>query len=160
MEILRNKINTMKWSFLLIALTAVCSLSFMPDYTAESNSAYNKVLGGSGIKFSKINYEKALKQASSSGKLIFIDVHTSWCGPCKEMAATTFRDPEVGAFFNSNFINLKIDAEESADGPVVAKKYSVTAYPTLLFIDGTGKLVKKVIGKQSKEKLLNLAKSL
>lgn len=150
----------MKWSLILITLTALCSLSFMPDYTLESNSAYSKIGAGVGIKFSKINFDKAMKQAKSSGKLIFIDVHTSWCGPCKEMAATTFKDEEVGALFNERFINLKIDAEEHADGPSIAKKYGVTAYPTLLFVDASGKLVKKIIGKQSKDRLINIANSL
>lgn len=150
----------MKWSLILITLTAICSFSFMPDYTAESNSVYGRIGGGAGIKFSKINFDKAMKQAKSSGKLIFIDVHTAWCGPCKEMAATTFKDAEVGSLFNERFINLKIDAEEDADGPTIAKKFGVTAYPTLLFVDASGKLVKKVVGKQSRDRLLSIANAL
>jgi thiol:disulfide interchange protein len=112
------------------------------------------IQGSSGIKFSKLTFQKAIKQAKATGKLIFIDVHTSWCGPCKEMAKTTFTDSEVGNVFNQRFINLKIDAEEDADGPMISKAYTVTAYPTLLFINGEGKMVKKLVGKQSKEKLL------
>jgi thioredoxin 1 len=108
----------------------------------------------SGIKFSKMSFEKAIKQAKSSGKLIFIDVHTSWCGPCKEMAQTTFIDSEVGKVFNEKFINLKIDAEADADGPRISKAYTVTGYPTLLFVNSEGKLIRKLVGKQSKEKLL------
>ena len=112
------------------------------------------IQAGSGIKFSKLTFQKAIKQAKATGKLIFIDVHTSWCGPCKEMAKTTFTDSEVGDVFNRRFINLKIDAEEDTDGPMISKAYTVTAYPTLLFINGEGKMVKKLVGKQSKEKLL------
>ncbi|WP_343604626.1 thioredoxin family protein [Fluviicola sp.] len=110
--------------------------------------------GASGIKFSKLSFEKAVKQAKATGKLIFIDVHTSWCGPCKEMDKTTFSDSQVGEEFNRRFINLKIDAEESKDGPMISKAYTVAGYPTLLFVNGEGKLVKKLVGKQSKEKLL------
>lgn len=113
----------------------------------------------SGIKFQSISFEKALKLAKESGKLIFIDMHTTWCGPCKEMAATTFKDAEVGKVFNSKFINLKVDAEKDADGPSLSKIFSVRAYPTLLFINSQGELVQKVIGKQSKEKLLYIASS-
>lgn len=116
--------------------------------------APESVSGTSGIKFSKLSFEKAIKQAKASGKLIFIDVHTSWCGPCKEMDQTTFSDSQVGGEFNRRFINLKIDAEESKDGPMISKSYTVTGYPTLLFINSEGKLVKKLVGKQSKEKLL------
>ncbi|MDR0801792.1 thioredoxin domain-containing protein [Fluviicola sp.] len=108
----------------------------------------------SGIKFSRLPFEKAVKQAKVSGKLMFIDVHTSWCGPCKEMDKTTFSDSQVGDEFNRRFINLKIDAETDKDGPMISKAYTVAGYPTLLFINGEGKLVKKLVGKQSKEKLL------
>jgi len=108
----------------------------------------------SGIKFSKMTFQDAVRQAKGSGKLIFIDVHTSWCGPCKEMAKTTFTDTEVGKVFNKKFINLKIDAEADADGPMISKAYTVSAYPTLLFVNSEGKLIRKLVGKQSKEKLL------
>ena len=76
------------------------------------------------------------------------------------MSRTTFQSAEVGNLFNSKFINLKIDAENDADGIVISEKYSVTAYPTLLFINGEGKVVKKLIGKQSEEKLLSIANGL
>lgn len=126
------------------------SLIFFSFHSSKEETA----MGASGIKFTKLSFEKALKQAQSSGKPIFIDVHTSWCGPCKEMAKTTFMDPEVGKEFNKRFINLKIDAEKDVDGPMISKAYTVTGYPTLLFINGEGKLIRKFVGKQSKEKLL------
>lgn len=143
----------MKFIAVLITGLSFCIFSFSSiENHPESKELTTKAL--SGIKFSKISFEKAIKQARSSGKLIFIDVHTSWCGPCKEMAKTTFTDSEVGKVFNQRFINLKIDAEEDADGPMISKAYTVSAYPTLLFINGEGKLVRKLVGKQSKEKLL------
>ncbi|WP_300666416.1 thioredoxin domain-containing protein [Fluviicola sp.] len=133
-----------------IVLFLGISLLLFSFHTSKEESA----MAASGIKFTKIPFEKAVKQAQSSGKLIFIDVHTSWCGPCKEMAKTTFQDSEVGKEFNKRFINLKIDAEKDADGPMISKAYTVSGYPTLLFINGEGKLVRKLVGKQSKEKLL------
>ncbi len=133
-----------------IILLLGASLIFFSFHTSKKEA----VMETSGIKFTKIPFEKAIKQAQSSGKLIFIDVHTSWCGPCKEMAKTTFQDSEVGREFNKRFINLKIDAEKDKDGPMISKAYTVTGYPTLLFINGEGKLVRKFVGKQSKEKLL------
>lgn len=130
---------------------------FVFSFHSAEKAAVNperSISGASGIKFSKLTFQKAIKQAKATGKLIFIDVHTSWCGPCKEMAKTTFTDAEVGNVFNQRFINIKIDAEEDEDGPMISKAYTVTAYPTLLFINGEGKMVKKLVGKQSKEKLL------
>jgi len=69
-----------------------------------------------GIKFKSISLADAKKQALKNEKYIFIDAHTSWCGPCKKMAATSFKNAEVGAVFNEKFINLKIDVEQDADG--------------------------------------------
>lgn len=151
----------MKATFLLFASIVLFSFSFVSvSRNVNSGMESTTYKSGGGIKFAKMSYGKALKQAKASGKLVFIDVHTSWCGPCKEMAATTFRDGEVGKVFNERFINLKIDAEEDPDGPMVSKKFGITGYPTLLFVDGDGKLVKKVMGKQPKEKLLHTVQNL
>jgi thioredoxin 1 len=113
-----------------------------------------------GIQFEKKSLEEAMKQAKKENKLIFIDAYTEWCGPCKKMAATSFQDPQVAEYFNGKFINLKIEMEKSADGPTVAKAYRVAAYPTLLFINGDGQLVKSVIGFQTADQLSAIAKSL
>ena len=39
------------------------------------------------IQFSSKSFDKVLDQASSSNKLVFIDVSTSWCGYCQKMKA-------------------------------------------------------------------------
>lgn len=114
---------------------------------------------GEGIEFSKVTFEKAKKEAAKSGKLVFIDAYTDWCGPCKRMAATTFQDPEVGAFFNENFVNIKVEMEKDADGTEIAKRYRVSAYPTMLIVDGNGNLVKSVVGFKTKEQLMAIAES-
>jgi thiol:disulfide interchange protein len=101
--------------------------------------------------------EKAKAEAKKKKKKIFIDVFTTWCGPCKEMAKTTFTDAEVGKVFNDKFVNVKMDAENDTDGSLISSNYKVTAYPTLLFLDENGKLIKKLVGKQSKEKLIQVA---
>ncbi len=112
-----------------------------------------------GIVFSKIRFDAALKKSNKTGKLIFIDAYTDWCGPCKKMAATTFRDKEIGEVFNENFINMKVEMEKEEDGEEIAARYRVRAYPTLLIIDGDGKLIKQVIGFQTKDRLMALAES-
>ena len=117
-------------------------------------------MGGAGIKFRGMSLEEAKKEAKSTGKIIFIDAYTDWCGPCKKMAATTFTDEKVGEVFNSKFINIKIEMEKSEDGPAVARAYGVRAYPTLLFIDGSGMLKKQVVGLQTPEQLIAVAKSI
>lgn len=112
-----------------------------------------------GIKFKNISLAKAKENAAESGQLIFIDAHTSWCGPCKKMAATSFMNAEVGELYNEKFINLKIDCEKDADGPEISRMYKVLAYPTLLIINSEGKLIKQVVGFQTEDRLISLANS-
>ncbi|MCR9172840.1 MAG: thioredoxin family protein [bacterium] len=150
----------------LIALVGVgfLSLAFMSS-TCSSDSGHatydksGKLAPSPGISFKKKSLEDAMKEAKKSGKLIFIDAYTDWCGPCKRMAATSFKDPKVGDVFNKNFINIKVEMEKDADGPMIARKYRVAAYPTLLIIDGNGRLVKQAVGMKTSDQLIALAKS-
>lgn len=112
---------------------------------------------GQGIRFVS-SYEEALKKASDSKKPVFIDVYTQWCGPCKMMAAQTFPLKEVGDFFNKNFISLQLDAE-TPEGKILAEKYGVHAYPTLLFLDYKGTLLSKESGARDGKGLIELAKN-
>lgn len=88
-----------------------------------------------GIEFFDGNYKDAFAKAEEEGKLVFVDAFAQWCGPCKRMAATTFKEAAVGDFFNKEFINLKIDMEKG-QGLEFRGKYPVSAYPTLMFING------------------------
>jgi len=110
-----------------------------------------------GIEFFKGSWKEALAAAKSQNKLIFMDAYASWCGPCKWMAANSFTDKAVGDFFNKNFINVKMDMEKG-EGPGLASTYKVGAYPTLFFIDGSGKLVKTSVGALDAAALLSLGK--
>lgn len=112
-----------------------------------------------GIKFEQITYKEALAKAKKENKFIFIDCYTSWCGPCKRMAATSFKDAKVGEVYNSQFINLKMEMEKDAEGPELARLYKVKAYPTLLIVNGDGKVVKEVLGMQTVDGLLSFAES-
>lgn len=150
----------MKYSLIILGLAAITWFS-MESFTKQPiTNNMDKLAVMSGINFDHSTLEKAKKKATDSKKMIFIDVYTSWCGPCKEMAQTTFMDEEVGEMFNKKFVNLKIDAEKDSDGPYIGKTFKVNAYPTLLFLDENGKLLKKLVGKQSKEKLMSIAESL
>lgn len=83
--------------------------------------------------------------------MIFIDAYTSWCGPCKKMANTVFKNDTVADYFNKTFINTKFDMEKG-EGIALAKKYEIKSYPTFLVVDADGKLIHKVVGyKEPKE---------
>ncbi len=110
-----------------------------------------------GITFEHGTFEEALSKAKAENKMLFMDCYTSWCGPCKMLQSGPFQDPGVGEFFNENFISFKIDCEKG-EGPGICSKYSVTAYPSLFFINGDGKVVQKSMGYRPAEGLINEAK--
>ncbi|MXW54793.1 MAG: DUF255 domain-containing protein, partial [Gammaproteobacteria bacterium] len=51
------------------------------------------------MKFFKGTFEAALVQAEQEQKKVFVDVYTTWCGPCIVMQETVFPQPEVGEYF-------------------------------------------------------------
>jgi thioredoxin-related protein len=105
-----------------------------------------------GIDFFHGTWDEALREASATDKIIFIDAYTSWCGPCKMMSAKVFPLKEVGDFYNANFINLKLDMEKDADGRIVRSKFGVSSFPTFLYVDGAGNVVHRAVGaKQPKD---------
>src|SRR4030095_10936907 len=111
---------------------------------------------GQGIEFFHGTWDEALQKAKAEDKLIFVDAFTTWCGPLKNMAANTFPDPAVGEVFNKNFIAMKIDMEKEM-GLEFRKKFPVTAYPTLFFIDYDQEVVLKSVGGKSPPDLISIA---
>lgn len=110
-----------------------------------------------GIRFDHSSFAELKEKALSANKLIFIDAYTTWCGPCKFMAAKIFTDKAVADFYNANFINAKIDMEKG-EGIKLAEQYEVLCYPNLLFIDGNGKLIHRVAGSMDAQNFINLGK--
>ena len=86
-----------------------------------------------------------LKMAKAQNKLVFVDGFTTWCGPCKWMAANMFTNDTIADYYNKTFICAHFDMEKG-EGPEIAKTFQVMAYPTLLFINGDGELVHKRVG--------------
>lgn len=101
-----------------------------------------------GIVFFDGSWSDAVNKAKSDGKLIFVDVYTDWCGPCKVLAKEVFTKDSVGDFYNDNFINFKLNAEEG-EGVDLSDEFSVAAYPTLLFVsvsEGSPEVVYRKVG--------------
>lgn len=111
---------------------------------------------GVGIRFlDNSPWQEVLTAAQQENKLIFIDCYTSWCGPCKALAKEVFTRPEVGAFFNDRFINVKYDMEKG-DGKMLRERYRqhIIGFPTLLLVNAEGKVLQQLAGYQQPEALI------
>ncbi len=106
------------------------------------------MLYAQGVDFRNLSLQEALQAAAKENKPVFLDCYTSWCGPCKMMANTVFTQKKAGDYFNTTFVNIKIDMEKG-EGPAIAKKYEVSAYPTFLVINPDGKLLHRIVGAET-----------
>ncbi|WP_228376947.1 thioredoxin family protein [Chryseobacterium vrystaatense] len=110
-----------------------------------------------GIKFEDGSFTAILAKAKKENKLVFVDAYASWCGPCKLMVKNIFPLQTVGDFYNSHFVNAKIDMEKG-EGIDLAKKYNVKAFPTYLFINGDGEEVHRKLGYVEEKDFIQFAK--
>ncbi len=59
-----------------------------------------------------LTWEQAAAANEKQPKKIFVDLYTNWCGWCKKMDVTTFKDPAVVALMNEKFYAVKLNAEQ------------------------------------------------
>ena len=97
------------------------------------------------INFTATTWTEALKQASAQNKLIFVDAYATWCGPCKMLQATTFKNLKAAAFFNKNFVNTALNME-SGKNPYLAQEWGMRAYPTLIVFNPKGQIILNTVG--------------
>jgi len=90
-------------SVFLFALFALVDLQSCKSTGSSAN------VGGGSINW--MTFEEAMAAADRNPKKIFVDVYTDWCGWCKEMDKTTFRDKKVADYINQNFYPVKFDGE-------------------------------------------------
>jgi len=112
-------------------------------YASKSHAQNGKP--ATQINFIENSWSEALKQAGAKNKYIFVDAYASWCGPCKMLKATTFKNNKVAEFYNNNFVNVAIDMEKG-DGPRLAAEWGLQAYPTLIIFNAKGKPVYGTVG--------------
>jgi thioredoxin-related protein len=64
-------------------------------------------------KINWVGFETAMEQHEKTGKPVFIDVYTDWCGYCKKMDKETLENKAVADYINTHFIAVKLNAETS-----------------------------------------------
>ncbi len=116
------------------------------------------ILTAQGIQFEKSSWKELLAKADQADKLIFVDAYAAWCGPCKKMDRDVFSQQNVGDYYNAQFVNAKIDMEKG-EGIGLAQEFGIEAYPTLLFVNGSGKVVHRSVGYHTTDLLLDLGEA-
>ena len=95
---------------------------------------------------------QAMQEAKANNKSIFVDFYADWCPYCKQMDEVTYTDPQVKEKLNQNYVLLKVDVDNN---PSISSKYQAYSLPTMIIIDSNGNEIKRIIGYQSPDQLLN-----
>ena len=88
------------------------------------------------------NLDAALQQADKTGKPVLINFYTNWCGFCRQMNQTTFKDKTVRQKLRA-FIPVRINTDKQKK---VAAKYSIKSLPTTVILDSKGKVILNSVG--------------
>ncbi len=91
----------------------------------------------------RYDYQAARQEAQRAGRPLFLDIATEWCGPCRKLEATTFRDPAVVRTLNEQFIPLKLDGGKEK---ALVEALRVQGFPTLILAAPSGQILQRIEG--------------
>lgn len=100
--------------------------------------------------FSKTPFAAARDSTKGNAKILIVKATAEWCGPCKAMDKTTWRDDKVVAWVKENGLAIQLDVDKE---PKIAQELSIEAMPTMVaFKDGAE--LSRVVGYKKPADLL------
>ncbi len=116
---------------------------------------------------------EAEKLSAQQPKKILIDIYTDWCGWCKKLDATTYKDPRVVKYLNEHYYAVKLNAESKEKIMYQNKEFSYEpakringvaanflsgsgGYPTTTFLDEKLQVISIVPGYLQADMMTNI----
>ena len=129
----------------MLRFLAAALIAFLPMTACSrpEGSAAEAHASGPGVAFASGGFDEALDRARSEKRLLLVDVYTDWCGLCKKLDREVLSDARV-AEAARGLVAIRVNAEKG--GEKVAQRYDVQGFPTILFVDGSGNVVKRIDG--------------
>lgn len=130
----------MKDLFLLVVILFLSTFSWSQEEVDSTN-----------VSIWTTSYKEALKEVKNNRKPLLIYFKGSdWCSPCKKLDKELFATEKFKNLSKENFVLYEADIpfnedlvskEKLAINKKLAKKYKVSSYPTLLFINHKQKVI-------------------
>ncbi len=118
-----------------------------------------------------VSFEEALELNKKNPKPIMVDLYTDWCGWCKRMDATTYKNEVIVKYINDNYYAVKMDGEGKDDITFKGRTFKFVqkgrskyhelaaailngklSYPSTAFFDSKEQLIQAVPGYLVKER--------
>ena len=103
-------------NFLMKKVTSFLIVIFIVAFTASFVSPDKE-------KINWITIQQLDEMYSKNPKPILLDVYTDWCGWCKEMDRTTYKNENVVAYINEHYYAIRLNAESTERFVFNNKKY-------------------------------------
>jgi len=142
--------------FGLVTLFALSALSFKQT---------NKTPEIAPDAINWMTWEQMMEKSKTQPRKVIVDVYTDWCGWCKRMDATTFKDACLAKYINQNYYAVKFDAEQKQDIVFKDKTYHFVkngmrgyhelaaeithgqlSFPTVVFLDEKIEVIQSIPG--------------
>ena len=98
------------------------------------------------------DFEGALAKAKADKKLLVVDVWAEWCAACKELDEKTWPAPGVSTWIAQNAVAVRVDTFKVRKDLV--QSLQIVGYPTVLVLDGDGKILRRREGFQKPADML------
>ena len=108
--------------------------------------------------------ERAQSLTSENPRPVFVEFTADWCGWCKKMDKTTFRDQKVVTTLNSDYYSVKLDFESKVTfafngkkftSKEFAKKYGIQGLPTMILFSPDLEDHSLIVGYQKSKQFLS-----
>ena len=90
------------------------------------------------------SWNAALEDAKSRETILMAEVYTDWCKWCRVLDRETFGDAKVKRIL-AELALVKVNAEKG-EGVDIRKRFSVSGFPTVLFLDADGTEIDRISG--------------